>query len=66
MRAGSADKERKAKVYIRKVSARAGKDDGPKADSTQPSPPKLQKQKLKQEVLADETDEDDAEPVITG
>ena len=66
VKAGSTEKERKAKVHIRKDSTGAGEDEGPQAYSVQPIPPKQQKQKIKQEVLADESDEDDAKPVITG
>lgn len=66
LKAGSTKEERKAEAHVVKKSTGAGEEEGPQANSVRPVPPKQQKQKIKQEVLADESDEDDAEPLITG
>ena len=65
-KADSTKKERKAEAHIVEESTGAGEEEGPQANGVRPVPPKQQKQKIKQEVLADESDEDDAEPLITG
>ena len=66
LKAGNTKKERKAEVHIMKESTGAVEEERPQANDVRPVPPKQEKQKIKQEVLADESDEDDAEPLITG
>lgn len=66
LKAGSTKKERKAEAHVMKESTGAGEEEGPQVNSVRPVPPKQPKQKMKQEVLADESDEDDAELLITG